>query len=302
MSRKAMLIDLARCAGCGGCVVSCQMQNNTRPDVVWNQLERCEWDEYPDAGRCYLPHSCMHCDDAPCVATCPTGASYTNDEKVTLVNYEECICCGQCVLACPYGARHINKNEDNFFDASEPAPYESYGVQREDVAEKCIFCNELVEQGKQPACVLNCPGKARFFGDIEDAESPIAQKIAAGAKRVGETGFYYIEPAGMPSNMILSKVAPDLAPVAGSGDNGKTKAAAGINPVVVGVAAGAVVVAAGAGTAVAVSRSRKKKAAEAAAGAGQSAAGQSAGQGSGAAEQSAAGQGANGKGDGGNDN
>jgi molybdopterin-containing oxidoreductase family iron-sulfur binding subunit len=258
-----MLIDLARCAGCCACVVSCQMQNNTRPGVVWVTVDRCEWDEYPQARRVYLPHSCMQCDNPPCVSSCPTGASYQNDEGVTLVNYEACICCGQCVTACPYGARHLNETKANWFDAETPAPYESYGSQRADVAEKCLFCEELRAEGRQPACVVNCPGAARIFGDIDDPESEIAKKIV-GAKRVGETGFYYLAPADMPANMIASKVMAAVSSAGTDTDVDKpapAKPAAGIDPLVLG--GGAVVVAAAAvGVGVAVKKSRDKKKAD----------------------------------------
>jgi molybdopterin-containing oxidoreductase family iron-sulfur binding subunit len=255
-----MLIDLARCAGCCGCVVACQMQNNTRPGVAWVTVDRCEWDEYPSAKRSYLPHSCMQCDDPPCAAACPTGASHQNDEGITLVTYEDCICCGQCVTACPYGARHLNISKENWFDASAPAPYESYGVQRVNVAEKCIFCNGLLDEGRQPACVTNCPGGARIFGDIDDAGSDIAKKIGGGAKKVGETGFYYLEPAAMPSDMIASKVTAITTAVDNPADEKpqKEKAKAGVSPVVIG--GGAVVAAAAAvGIGVAMKKSSDRK-------------------------------------------
>jgi molybdopterin-containing oxidoreductase family iron-sulfur binding subunit len=209
----------------------------------------------------------MQCDAPPCVAACPTGASYQNEEGITLVNYEDCICCGQCEAACPYGARHLNQTEANWFDTETPAPYESYGVQRVDVAEKCIFCNELLAEGRQPACVINCPGGARVIGDIDDPESAIAKKIASGAKRVGETGFYYLEPADMPGSMVASKVMTVVSADEPEAEEHQ-KAQAGISPVVVG-AAGVAVVAGAVGIGVAAKRSSdKKKAAAAEAGAG----------------------------------
>ncbi|MDR1421797.1 MAG: hypothetical protein LBI64_02910, partial [Coriobacteriales bacterium] len=96
------------------------------------------------------------------------------------------------------------------------------------------------------------------FGDIEDPESPIALKLAEGtATKVGESGFYYIQPAGMPTGMISSKVlaSAPVAPV--EPDVPREAAEPGINPVIIG--AGAVIVAAAAvGGGVAYSRSRKK--------------------------------------------
>ncbi|MDR2492533.1 MAG: 4Fe-4S dicluster domain-containing protein [Coriobacteriales bacterium] len=244
MTRKAMLVDLARCAGCGGCVVACQMQNNTRPDVRWNALDACEWGDYPEARRCYLPHACMQCDQPPCVAACPTGASHTTAEGVTLVDYEKCICCRQCVNACPYGARQVNTGGGNYFGAATPAPYEAYGTQRENVVEKCTFCHELTAAGGEPACVANCPGRARFFGDLEDPASTIAQKVAAGATRVDKTGFYYSAPADIPRTMIASKVSPTLVPSV-TRPTAAEQAPPGIDPLV--MTAGVAVVAAAVG-------------------------------------------------------
>ncbi len=207
MARYGMLIDLRRCAGCYACVVACQLWNNQRPGTAWGHVERREWtDEAGQAKRCYLPHACMHCSDAPCEAACPTGATYTREDGIVLVDYEKCIGCGACVSACPWGARSLATNDSWWFDAEEPAPYESEGIVRETpVAEKCVFCAPRLEQGMQPACVVNCPGKDRIFGDLDDPESDISVALAeAGdaAINIPSSSFYYIAPEGMPSELL----------------------------------------------------------------------------------------------------
>jgi len=255
MARKAMLIDLKRCAGCYSCVVACQMQNNQKPGVQWNKLTKAEWGEYPDAHGCYIPHACMHCEDAPCVAACPTGASYTADDGVVLVNYEICLGCSDCVVACPYGARVINKNDAYFFNASSPTSYEAYGTQRINVAEKCTFCADITKDGRQPACVECCPGHARFFGDVTDSSTDVAKKKGSATQIGGGVGgFYYLTPSAMPSGMISSIVMTPVTPV----DPVKPEDVKG-NPstgLIIGVGA-AVVVAAGVGAGVAVNKKNK---------------------------------------------
>ena len=256
MARKAMLIDLKRCSGCGTCVAVCQLQNNQKPGVSWVKLERCEWDDYPNAHRCYLPHACMHCDDAPCVVSCPTGASYKTDDGIVLIKYDVCLGCSDCIEACPYGARTINTNAANYFNASSPAPYESFGVQRINVAEKCTFCYDLLNEGVEPVCVTNCPARARYFGDITDAGSDIAKR-ASGATGISGNGFYYAVLADMPAGMLVSKVTAPVSPVNPIAPDDVKKAPT--TGILIGVGA-AVVVAAGVGAGVA--RNKKNKTSE----------------------------------------
>lgn len=256
MTRWGMLIDLKRCAGCGACVVACQLQNNQSPGVSWVKLDAVEWGEEVGAsGRAYLPHACMHCENPECVSVCPTGASQRLDDGVVVVDYDACIACGYCMSACPYGARVLNEGKGNYFDEYAPAPYEAYGAQRSHVAEKCVFCHDRVEEGLPIACALNCPGHARFFGDLDDPESDVSKRIARGdAVRVDETSLYYAPAAGMDEALL---------PTAASGAYAESsKAAPGIDPVAatVGVAA---VAAVGVGVGVGVKKSKDKAKAQA---------------------------------------
>src|SRR3546814_4147027 len=62
-----------------------------------------------DSRTVHFPKSCLHCEDAPCVTVCPTGASYKRAEDgIVLVNADTCIGCKLCSWACPYGAREYD--------------------------------------------------------------------------------------------------------------------------------------------------------------------------------------------------
>ncbi len=252
MTKYGMAIDLRRCAGCGGYVVACQMQNNQKPGVSWVELDVCEWGtKVGESGRAYVPHACMHCENPACVEVCPTGASIQREDGIVVVDYEKCIACGYCMTECPYGARKLNNAEGNMFGSEVPMPYESYGVQRSLVAEKCIFCEGRLAEGKQPACAVNCPGRARYFGDLDDPESPVSKFIKANdATRIDNTSFYYMPVSGMPD---------DALPRAASAEStAGQKAAPGVDPAAIGVGVAAVAVA-GVGVGVAVSKSKKGK-------------------------------------------
>lgn len=239
MTRLGMLIDLKRCAGCYACVVACQLENNQKPGISWNKIDICEWgEEVGSSGRAYIPHACMHCSEPPCVDVCPTGASVQLEDGVVTVDYEACINCGSCYDVCPYEARIPNKVRVNYFNAKEPAPYEAYGKQRSAVVEKCDFCHSRVEKGNKPACVLNCPGGARYFGDLNDPDSDVSKRIAWGdAVRVDDTSFYYVPFSTMPAEAIPSKAYFAARSEQKEASSSATAVAAGVGAVAVAAAA-----------------------------------------------------------------
>lgn len=178
--KYGMLIDSSRCFNCKACIIACQAENN-----VPLGKRRCWVEEsplrgkYPNLGQDYEPNQCNHCDNPHCQRVCPTGATYTNEDGIVLVDYKKCIGCRFCMLACPYGARYVDEERG--------------------VNDKCTYCVQRIYRGEQPACLETCPGKVRTFGDLNDPESEISKKIAANKTRVKhpEAGtkprLYYID-------------------------------------------------------------------------------------------------------------
>ena len=175
--KLGLLIDLDVCVGCQACVVNCKAWNTSgygaplsdtepwgaEPSGAWlNRVHGFEAGKGESAAVVHFPKSCLHCDDAPCVTVCPTGASIKRSEDgIVLVDESKCMGCGLCAWACPYGAREMDPSEG--------------------VMKKCTLCvdriyNEnLPEEDREPACVRTCPTKARFFGDFSDPDSEVSR-------------------------------------------------------------------------------------------------------------------------------
>ena len=139
MTRYGMLIDTKKCVGCYACRVACQNQNGLDPDEAFVRFEEREVGSYPSTGVETVPMQCMHCEDAPCVSVCPTGASHIGADGIVSVDHGKCIGCLYCVAACPYQVRVRNSKTG--------------------AVDKCRFCNvSNYENGtNMTTCVTACP-------------------------------------------------------------------------------------------------------------------------------------------------
>jgi anaerobic selenocysteine-containing dehydrogenase/Fe-S-cluster-containing dehydrogenase component len=192
-----MLIDLERCVGCYACVVSCKQYFGTRPNVDYNQAKIVEWGAYPKTRRQYVSLMCNHCENPPCLNSCPTGSTYKAPEGPVLTDPAKCTGCGACVKACPYGQRFLSYADETYFPDA-PLPGEIESAVRIGKAEKCTLCQERLEQKREPICVELCPGHCRVFGDLDDPQSEINCYIKLmGAIKIEGTSMYYVLPAGM---------------------------------------------------------------------------------------------------------
>jgi carbon-monoxide dehydrogenase iron sulfur subunit len=93
----------------------------------------------------YVPVTCFHCADAPCLSNCPTYAIARDPETGQVaINDDRCIGCKMCMVACPFSV--IGFNEDK------------------NVSHNCDFC------GGDPQCVKICTYDALEFTEVESAE------------------------------------------------------------------------------------------------------------------------------------
>ena len=152
--RYAMTMDVKRCVGCNACVLACKAENNLDENGFRDWIVTETRGLFPHLHQEIRSERCNHCDDAPCVDCCPTGASHVNEGGIVLVDHDMCTGCKACMASCPYDARYIHA---------------------EGYADKCTFCLHRVKKGQQPACVSICPTRALIFGDLADADSEISQ-------------------------------------------------------------------------------------------------------------------------------
>ncbi|MFQ5838932.1 MAG: 4Fe-4S dicluster domain-containing protein [Thermoplasmata archaeon] len=195
-----MVIDLARCDGCGKCTLGCNREHFVPEGQEWIKVLRVRDDlgsEY------YLPRPCMNCVNAPCVKVCPVGATFRRDDGVVLIDHDRCIGCRYCMAACPYNARYFNWEEPahspeelaHEYSVEEPWPH------RVGTVEKCTFCAHYAKRGMLPACVRACTEEMGsgviYFGDLrEDAVSNGVETLPLTKSLRERGGFRFKEELG----------------------------------------------------------------------------------------------------------
>ncbi len=146
---KRIYVNEQVCIGCGLCLVYCQVEHSPSKDVIKAFKQGSTPPLAYVAVECRGPVSfavqCRHCEDAPCVYACLTGALQKDpDSGLVTVDTSRCIGCWTCMLFCPYGA--VRQAPD-----------------RKTIA-KCDYCGDR----EIPACVANCPNEALVYAEADD--------------------------------------------------------------------------------------------------------------------------------------
>ena len=158
MTRLGFLLDSDSCIGCHACTVACKSEHDVPLGVNRTWVKYIETGTFPNVSRHFSVMRCNHCDNAPCITICPTGALFRAGNGVVDFDDSNCIGCKGCMNACPYDAIYIN-----------PAT---------NTANKCNFCNHRIEQGLEPSCVVVCPTHAIKVADLDDPNDEATAIIA----------------------------------------------------------------------------------------------------------------------------
>lgn len=178
--RWGLLIDVNKCTtDCSACVSACSREHgwklpveNPETDAQW--IRKVDIRDLLTGKESSLPVMCQHCEDAPCVDVCPTGASFKRADGIVLVDKHACIGCRYCMMACPYKARSFI--HEPLTDQKTTAP------RGKGTVESCTLCVHKVDAGGTPACVEACNttgNRAMLFGDLNDPDSDIAKALKA---------------------------------------------------------------------------------------------------------------------------
>lgn len=194
-----VFVNPERCIGCMQCEFACAVEHSATREaalaVAEVPLPIPRVDVHPGrlAATSY-PSKCRHCDPAPCIEVCPTGALYRDpDHAVVLVDEDACIACAMCAIVCP-------------FDVITYAPTHTSPLRT--VAVKCDQCIARLRDGRMPACAEACKVDALVFGDINaitDAarrEHARAVLTAASVQPVAGTGA---APAPQPDGETIAE-------------------------------------------------------------------------------------------------
>jgi len=154
-------LDISKCSACGACAIACMDQNDVDTSLGFPPLRRIFEAEH-NGKYFYLSIACMHCEDAPCIRSCPSGCLRKDPAtNFTIYMGEKCIACHSCAIACPFGIPSFGKDG---------------------TITKCDGCYIRVKYGLQPTCVLACPSGAlslceqeqHFIGTKENSLKMIA--------------------------------------------------------------------------------------------------------------------------------
>ena len=162
MKKWNLIIDVASCENCNNCALATKDEHigNTFPGYAapqplhghhWIKIHRKVRGTVPLADVAYLPTTCNHCDNAPCIKAAGDGSIYKRGDGIVIIDPEKAKGRKDLVNACPYGAIWWNDELE--------------------LPQKWIFDAHLLDQGwPEPRCTQACSTGAMRAVKVDDAE------------------------------------------------------------------------------------------------------------------------------------
>jgi Fe-S-cluster-containing dehydrogenase component len=157
-----LVIDVAKCFNCNCCTLAVHDEyfDNEFPGYAtgmpkhghpWIDIVQRETGSVPMVEVSYLPTTCNHCDNPPCLTAAHDGAVVKRDDGIVIIVPEKARGQKQIVDACPYGAVFWNEQKQ----LPQAWPFDAH----------------LLDQGwKRTRGAQACPTRAMQVLHIEDEE------------------------------------------------------------------------------------------------------------------------------------
>ncbi|SAK62043.1 4Fe-4S dicluster domain-containing protein [Caballeronia ptereochthonis] len=158
----ALVVDVSLCINCRNCVLATKDEytGNAFPGYSAShppegletiRIERHVRGEGALVDVTYIPKTCNHCDNAPCIKAAPDGAIYKRPDGVVMIDPVKSHGRRDLVRTCPYGMIEWNEQEQ--------------------VPQNWNFDAHLLDAGwKEPRCAQACPTKAIRGFNVPDAQ------------------------------------------------------------------------------------------------------------------------------------
>jgi len=146
VTRKRIYARPEYCMACRLCEIACFVKHSRSRKII--KAFREERDTLKSAiiveekGPISFALQCRHCEDAPCIDACLTGAMSRSSSVggAVIHDKDKCVGCWSCIMVCPYG---VIKRD----------------VKNKKIATKCDLCPDK----DTPACVEACPNEALIY-------------------------------------------------------------------------------------------------------------------------------------------
>lgn len=121
MSKWNLIVDVAKCSNCNNCAMAMKDEyigndfagySAAQPNKghEWIAIDRHVRGNDSMVDVAYVPRTCNHCDDAPCVQA-GKGAVSKRDDGIVIIDPVKAKGRQDLVGACPYGAIHWNEEQ-----------------------------------------------------------------------------------------------------------------------------------------------------------------------------------------------
>jgi Fe-S-cluster-containing dehydrogenase component len=190
MPQLALMIDLARCIGCGSCEAACKLEHHLGPDQFRTRVLTLTRPDDPERLE-YVKAVCQQCERPACMRACGANAIAKSEvDGIVVVSAERCTGCQECVRACPYGVMGFDPRTQH--------------------ADKCTLSAERRAAGLPPACVSVCPTNALSWGEVAD----LRDRAARDQRRWRDVDHFALSPSTIYLEHIATRdeLRSDLSP------------------------------------------------------------------------------------------